>query len=200
MNLMLETILPDGTIKEDLMPQIVRPLTSADMACIKPYKYLPQKKQSALKRLSERHRNLARVIATGIPIWEAAAVTGYTPSRISYLNDDPAFKNLVRFYSEAKDEIFETMYEKLAGMGSEAADILRDRMEEKPDTIEDDMLLNMVKVGADRSGFGPQSTNVNVNVNIADRLNSARKRIAARHIDLKAEEIKQTTDPNSEAA
>jgi hypothetical protein len=83
------------------------------------------------------------------------------------------------------------MYEKLAGMSSEAADLLRERMEEFPEEIADGTLLDMVKIGADRSGHGPQSTNVNVNVNIADRLNAARKRIeATKQIDALAVELK----------
>jgi hypothetical protein len=198
MNLMLETIDLNGKRSEDLMPQIVRALTREDLKYTAPKKRLPYK-PSALKRLSERHRNLARVIATGVPVWEAAAITGYTATRISMLKDDPAFSNLVKFYQESKDQIFETMYEKLAGMSSEAADILRDRMEEQPDQLTDNTLVDLVKVGADRSGYGPQSTNVNVNVNIADRLNAARKRLASKQIDLKAEEVTNNTDKSAAA-
>jgi hypothetical protein len=192
MNLTLETIDLNGKKSEDLMPQIVRALTREDLKATVPYKRLPPK-PSALKRLSERHRNLARIMATGVPVWQAAAITGYTPTRISMLKDDPAFMNLVAFYGESKDAIFETMYEKLAGMGSDAADILRERMEDTPDEITTPALLDMVKVGADRTGHGPQSTNVNVNVNIADRLSAARKRLAAKTIDGKVEENKDNS-------
>jgi hypothetical protein len=197
MNLMLETISPDGKLNEDLMPQVVRALTLGDMKLAGTKAKVPPK-ASALKRISERHRNLARVMASGVPVWEAAAMTGYSVQRISMFKVDPAFMNLIRFYSEQKDAMFETMYEKLAGMGSEAADLLRERMEEAPDEITTPALLDMVKVGADRTGHGPQSTNLNVNVNIADRLSAARKRIAsAKQIDVKAEEIK---DGSSESA
>lgn len=197
---MLETISPEGKLNEDLMPQVVRALTRQDMKLAGTKPKVPVK-VSSLKRLSERHRNLARIIASGVPVWEAASMSGYTETRISMLKSDPAFANLVRFYAENKDAIFETMYEKLSGMGSEAADLLRERMEEAPDEITTPALLDMVKVGADRTGHGPQSTNVNVNVNIADRLNAARKRIAsAKQIDAKAEEVKDDSGSDESAA
>jgi hypothetical protein len=76
------------------------------------------------------------------------------------------------------------MHEVLAGMSKEAALEIAERLED--DDMREKMplasLLEIVKVGADRSGHGPSSssTQVNVNVNLASRLEEARKRVAER--------------------
>jgi coproporphyrinogen III oxidase-like Fe-S oxidoreductase len=58
---------------------------------------------------------------------------------------------------------------------------LQDRLETEPETMDAETLLSVAKFGADRSGHGPQSrqTNVNINVNLADRLSAARKRVSS---------------------
>jgi hypothetical protein len=47
-----------------------------------------------------------------------------------------------------------------------------------------DTLTELVKMGADRTGFGPQSksTNVNVTVDFGARLEAARRRVAERKV------------------
>lgn len=74
-------------------------------------------------------------------------------------------------------------------IGVQAANIAKDaleelslRLEETPETFTTNQLLEVSKFGADRSGFGPQSssTNVNVNVDLASRLEAARRRVEER--------------------
>ncbi len=60
----------------------------------------------------------------------------------------------------------------------EAQTILAERLEDTPEAIAIDALLDITKLGADRTGFGPASrtTNVHVHVGLADRLKTARER------------------------
>jgi hypothetical protein len=109
---------------------------------------------------------------------EAANLVGYSQSRVSILQADPAFANLVAIYRNEVNEIFTDFNVKLKTIAVDAADILHERLLDDPDSIKDGTLLEIMKAGADRTGFGPQtkSTNVNVNIDLAGRLESARRR------------------------
>lgn len=142
-------------------------------------------KAPALKRLGERHHALARALASGMAPGEAAIVCRYDSSRVSILLDDPAFRELLVFYRESVNEKYLGLHEQLGGLAGDAAEELADRLEQEPEKFSVGQLMEVVKMGADRTGHGPQSstTNVNVNVDLASRLQEARKRVAARTIE-----------------
>jgi hypothetical protein len=111
---------------------------------------------------------------------------------VSILKDDPAFQELLEFYREEKDRAFRSVQDKLAGIASDALDELQTRIEDEPDKFTVTQLLALLTTAADRSGNGPASstTNLNVNVGLADRLEEARKRVRDRRtkiIDIAAE-------------
>lgn len=139
----------------------------------------------SLERVTNRHHSLARMIASGVSQVECARITGYQPAWISTLKTDPAFQELVEFYKNKADEQYVDTHVKLAAISSEAADLIVDRLEEHGSEIPLSELRELVKLGADRTGFGPATKNssvVDVNVNIADRLEAARKRVAERRV------------------
>jgi len=143
-------------------------------------------KAPPLKRISERHHALARNLAAGMSKTDAAFITGYDVSRISILLDDPTFGELIQFYRADVDRTYSDLHQRLAGLAVDAADVLSARLEETPEEVSIGQLIEITKMGADRTGHGPSSTQqVNVNVGIAAKLEEARKRIAARTIDLK---------------
>lgn len=160
--------------------EIARPLSISDLDSLREERQEQKAKPlSAVKRLSERHRNLARVLAAGKPDWEAAIITGYTPSRISILKSDPAMRHLISHYQEDRDIAYQTVYEKAAALSSDIIDELADRLEnpDEDNVLSNGQLLEAFKALADRSGNGPSSTvESNVNVSISDRLQAARKR------------------------
>lgn len=139
-----------------------------------------------LKRLSERHHALARCLASGMADGDAAITCGYVPSRVSILKADPAFKELLVFYSSDVNSKYLDMHGVLAGLSLDAAMELRERLETDIEAEEKKIsvgqLMELVKVGADRTGFGPQSSQLNVNVDLAGRLQAARERVALRRI------------------
>lgn len=182
MDLPLDIIRTRGRAPKELQARVVRELTERDIAALQAEK---GSKPPAVKRLRERHHNLARLIASGKTHSEAAVICGYDVSRVSILMADPTFKDLVTFYREDLNRTYAGLHEMLFGMSVDAAIIMRERMEENPDKLKNVEILDIMKMGADRTGYGPAAKQeVNVNVNLADRLQEARKRIAARTIDL----------------
>lgn len=163
----------------------------------------------AIKRIGQRHHALAKLLASGTKEWEAAAIVGYTLSRVSVLKGDPTFKELVAFYKGNVDAEYLQLHEALAGLSLDAANELRLRLEEDPESIPLLQLAELVKMGADRTGHGPSSSqNVNVNLNIGSRLEEARKRIEARKreviegsfVEVEATAVRATAVPSREAA
>jgi hypothetical protein len=155
---------------------IVRPLEMGDL----PRLQTPgTTKAPALKSLSLRHHRLARALAEGIAPGEAGVICGYQNSRVSILQADPAFKQLVRMYRTQVDAQFIGMQERLAEIASSAADIISDRLEENPDSFEVGDLTKLVSLGADRTGNGPSNT-VKHEVSMGARLDAARQRLRDR--------------------
>lgn len=140
---------------------------------------------SPRRRLSQRHHALARALAAGMAPMEASAAFGYVPTTISILQGDPTFSELVKFYRQKEDAQSASLGEKLIQLAIEASDELLERIEEKPESFSKSELRDVIKMGADRTGFGPSSTsnqNLNVNINLADRLKAARDRVAAARV------------------
>lgn len=137
-----------------------------------------------LKRLSERHHALARCLVGGMSEGDAAITCGYVLSRVSILKADPAFKELLSFYAKDANSKYLDMHGVLAGLSLDAAMELRGRLEDDMGADEKKIsvgqLVELTKLGADRTGFGPQSSQLNVNVDLAGRLQAARERVALR--------------------
>lgn len=166
-----------GRAPAQISATFVRELEEADVALLAAER---GSKAPALKRISDRHHALARALASGMGEGEAAIVCGYDISRISILKSDPAFRELLAFYREEKDRAFRSVQDKLAGIAGDALDELQTRLEDEPEKLSVAQLLNIVTMGADRSGNGPQSTqHVNVNEGLTLRMEAARARLAA---------------------
>lgn len=153
---------------------VVRPLCEADVASLAQ----PAPDNAPLKRLSERHHALARLLARGVKPGEAAAALGYDVARVSILQNSPAFEELIAFYQGTLDAEFADFAEQMGGLALDAVLILRDRLEENPSALSPGQLLEVAKFGADRTGFGPQSkTEVSIRTDLGARLLAARQRL-----------------------
>lgn len=167
----------------------VRPLDEGDIALLQEDRGV---RPAPLKRLSERHHALARCLSSGMRPGDAAITCGYDPSRVSVLQDDPAFQELLAFYRQDVDAKYLGMHEVLAGLSLDAAKELHARLEDEMQLDEKKItigqLAELTKLGADRTGFGPQSSQLNVNVDLAGRLQAARERVAMRRLNPPAED------------
>lgn len=175
MSLGLETIRGRGRPKAQIEVALVRPVTRADIALASVPKGMAA---PPLKRLRDRHHALARALSSGMSEADAAALTGYDISRVSILKADPTFRELLEFYRGTVTEAYLDMHAQLAALGMDAADELQHRLETNPESLENKELMALVTISADRTGHGPQSKslNVNVNVGLADRMQQAMRR------------------------
>jgi len=175
MDLDLELFRVNGRAETSVTADVVGELTVADVELT-----LVEKGSAPapLKRIGERHHALAKLLASGVKPGVAAVTVGLTPSRVSILQGDPTFIELIEFYRENVDAMYADLHTMLVGMSADAAEEIRRRLEEEPEKISFAALKDIVTLAADRTGHGPQSSqNVNVNINIADRLEAARKRM-----------------------
>lgn len=115
-----------------------------------------------LKQIRQSHHTLARLLAQGMKHVEIASITGYSTSRISILQDDPAFEELVVYYRSMEEAGFKSaradMHSRLAELGFDSIEALHERVAEKGDTMPLEQLITIVKLTADRTGHGPTST------------------------------------------
>lgn len=111
-----------------------------------------------LKKLREKHHSVARLVAAGMPQATVAAITGYTPTYISLLLNNPAMQELLTYYRSAHTNAAEVIGERLRTAGLGALEKLQDKLDDKDgDGLDDQVLLGLAKLGLDRSGHGPQS-------------------------------------------
>lgn len=150
-----------------------RPIRASDLALLA---IEGETKAPAIKRISERHHRLARLLADGMAPAEASLATGYCLSRISILQADPMFQQLVSHYRHVQTDAYADMHTRLAGLSVSAADLLQEKIEDQPEEFTVGQLKSIIELGADRTGYGPQSTSVSFTGNIADRMDAARRR------------------------
>lgn len=143
-----------------------------------------------LKKLRERHHALARGIAEGMSPQECSAVYGYSSSRISVLQSDTAFKELVEFYRGEVKERYLNGHTAMSDLHLDSAEEIRERLEDAPDDFSTGQLIELMKVTADRTGHGPSTqTNVDIRVGLGDRMQKAAERVAAaRMVDVTPKE------------
>jgi len=163
-----------GRKSVDLMPEVVRPLQAADLTLLALNREV---KPLELKKLSQRHHGLAKLLAGGMSPGEAGMVMRYEGSRVSILQGDPAFKELIEFYKTKVDEAFDETMEHLSGLSLDAVMELRERLESEPENFSNKELRELAKDTLDRSGYGPSSKQeVSVTHNLGERLERARLR------------------------
>jgi DNA-directed RNA polymerase subunit L len=131
---------------------------------------------SSIVKLRDTHHALARALAMGMTQTEAAEVAGYSVARVSLLGDDPAFQELIAHYRGIKDEAFRDFHKQAASLSLDMLEELRDRFETQTDKMGNEFLIDTVTKLADRTGHGPRTTQVNVNLDLAGRIEAARKR------------------------
>lgn len=152
-----------------------------------------------LSRIRGIHHEIARLLASGLKPADVSAATGYSLSRISILQKDPSFRELLSFYESKSDEVFVDVRKRMAVLGLDAASELADRLENKPETLSNSQLIEITKASLDRAGFSPVTKTVNVGVQIsADELESLRnsKSSSVKVLDVMPEDYTEVGDPN----
>lgn len=110
-----------------------------------------------LKKLRESHHKLARLLAQGYTPHECHLLTGFCKSRISILQADPSFIDLVAYYRDLVQDIFVDTVDRMKQLTDDAIGILQERIVEDPDSISDSLALEIITKIGDRAGFSPVS-------------------------------------------
>lgn len=147
--------------------------------------YLPPQ----VKVLRESHQKIARLLASGLKLYEVAQATGYSYSRVYVLSKDPALQELVARYRDMLIEDWredEQTFQDLAMHNMVAAERqLSDKLDaadEAGELLPTRELLAISSDRMDRFGYGKKNMNVNVNVDFAAKLEAAiarTKKVAA---------------------
>jgi hypothetical protein len=138
-----------------LQVEYVRELTFADIEVLRT---IPSDRPlDPAVRLRSTHHALARLIAQGVKIPEAAAATGHTPARINFLiRNDRGFGELVAHYREAAKEHCVDVQARLALLGTSAAEALLERLDEAPEGFTNNELMKLAELTLDRSVAPPK--------------------------------------------
>lgn len=133
-----------------------------------------------LKRLRQTHHTLARLMADGVSNEEASAITGYSPSRISVLKQDPAFQQLMAYYESNKEEIYLDVHKRLADLGMSTLEELQERLEDDPSKFTNRELMEFLDHTLDRAGFSKtQKVSIQTHVSV-DLLSAVKAEVANR--------------------
>lgn len=175
MNLNLDELLaePIGAKAPALVAEFVRDVEPEDLlALAEPRGSQP----SPLKRVRTVHHQIARELATGAKPIEIAATTGYSLSRISILQNDPLFQELVNFYVEQENVRFAKLQDQIEGLGRAATEELIERLtSEESEFVSNKDLKAIAEMALDRSGHAPVKRQANLNVNLSNEALAALK-------------------------
>jgi len=78
-------------------------------------------------------------------------ITGYSPSRISILQADPAFAELVAYYATQAEQVYLDVHQRLAALGIASMDELQERLESDPESFKNRELMSLVELTMDRT-------------------------------------------------
>ncbi|MBZ5616217.1 MAG: hypothetical protein LAO23_19590 [Acidobacteriia bacterium] len=136
---------------------------------------------SRITRIRDRHHQMARMVAAGVPEEQICSVMGITESGLALLTEQtPAFIELVAYYRPRVNAGIAKVatYLDILNANMLATELaLRDKLMEEADDMSASVLNKLSMDRADRLGYGKQSLNLNVNVDLATRLEArARKR------------------------
>lgn len=131
-----------------------------------------------LVAIRHTHHRLAQLLATGVDETVAAKLCNYSVSRVSILKADPAFQELLSFYSSRVDEEWADFVSTAANLSMDTLGELQRRLDETPEQFSVATLIEMTKMLADRTGHAPvtKSVSVNVNADVGTRLAEARRK------------------------
>lgn len=128
-----------------------RALSEADIASMWDRQADGAKGIPRIKTLRYNHHMLAKAVASGKTLLECSQLTGLTGSRISDLKNDPAFQELVSFYSEELHEVYVDVHQRMAALGTSVLEELTERFEAEPEKFTKRELLELFTTMADRS-------------------------------------------------
>jgi hypothetical protein len=110
-----------------------------------------------IARLRARHHAVAKLLAEGRKPGEVAAIMGYAAGTLSSLQADPAFRELINYYTTQVEARYLGVHERLAHLSDQAVAELQDRLEDAPQKFSNRELKELAEMALDRTGFAPKT-------------------------------------------
>lgn len=136
---------------------VVRALTPEDLPLLRNPPPVGSKTPGLLE-LRAPHHQLARLLATGVTQAEASLITGYSPSRISLLCDDPLFEELLAHYASEREQVFVDVAERMKVLGLATLEELHQRLETAPQDFARRELMELAELMLLKGRAGPGSS------------------------------------------
>lgn len=140
----------------------------------------PLENLTSVAKLRTSHHNLARLLAEGSTMEVTALITGYTVDRIAALKLVPAFQELIAFYGMQKSDTEVDINARLKQIGVDSLEVLHERLTDAPEGFKNEELMKLSSLTLDRSGFGPTTTQKNLNVNAVGTIAELRAALQGR--------------------
>lgn len=112
----------------------------------------------SIKKIRNTHHKLAQLLAQGTPAVEVSAIMGYSQSRISILQKDPAFKNLLSYYGDMGTIHHVDVVDRLKNLAIDVIEEMQERLEDQDNPLSNNELHKFGEFAADRAGFGAKQT------------------------------------------
>lgn len=152
-----------GINSPPLSLEVVRPLTEGDLPAITqpPPVAAPL---PVVKSIRASHHRLAQLIAEGKAGAEISLITGYSQSYLSTIQGDPAFEELVAYYSAQREEIFIDAQERLRALGLDATEKLHEHLHDPAKVWSHRELMEVIKLALPAETNVKQAAGTQVNV------------------------------------
>jgi hypothetical protein len=113
---------------------VLRSMTVEDLPLLRsPPALLPdQVRVQSLGEVRYTHHMLAQLLVQGKSQSECSALTGYSPSYISLIKDDPAFRELLCHYEGIREASFVDTIARMRGLGLHTLEELQSRLASEP--------------------------------------------------------------------
>jgi hypothetical protein len=171
-------MLSRGVIAKERSIISVKPLVREDLAALR-----EPRDTKTLMKLRDPHHRVARLVASGLRPDAVVARSGYSMTRYQTLKNDPAFKQLVAEYRKEVDKVWaesvDDFHEMAVSNMLKAERQIAEKLEEADElgeTLPTRDLIAISRDAADRFGYGKKTTNTNINIDFAARLEGALKR------------------------
>lgn len=134
-----------------------------------------------LKRIRQNHHRLAQYLAMGMDDIRAARACNMQPNSIAQLRMTPAFQELLAHYADGVQEEFSDFVTAAKDLSMDLIDRFREILDDAPEKLTPQILLEGIKTLADRSGHAPvnRSIAISASVDMGDKIKRARERVAA---------------------
>lgn len=135
----------------------------------------------SLKAIRHTHHRLAQLLAGGMDETRAGRLCNFDPTRVSVLKADPAFAELLAYYSEQVEDEFVEFVVAAKELSMDFLQHVQQQLDEAPEKFTPQLALEAIRTLADRSGNAPVSKSIAVNINqgMGDKLEAARQRAKA---------------------